>query len=225
MPGFRDALRRAGGRLDERIRLRELLRLFRVGLRRPRRLAGDRAAIAAGPGVYFLELGDLALGDPGAFGQQVLEHPRPGTEHCCPLHQRTVAIEGLAEGRAKRHCVTLVARPLAQLVPRRQDLGALGRERVHRRAVVPAVDGVADFMGDAHDRVVVRRGLCLGLFFLAFAETAVLRTPLPAVVVPDAGARLPSHRATCRPRRNRAPPPWAASATNARPDTPARRCR
>ena len=39
--GFRDALRRADGRLDGGLRVRELLRLFRVGLPLARRLAGD----------------------------------------------------------------------------------------------------------------------------------------------------------------------------------------
>ena len=85
-----------------------------------------------------------------------------GTFLCLP-HQCAVAVKGLAEGRAQRHRVAVCVGSLAQIVSRRQHPRPLGGECVHRRAVAPAGDGVADFFGNADDRVVVRSGVSLGL--------------------------------------------------------------
>ena len=127
-----------------------------------RRLARDRAQVLAGPGMLLAELLDFAFTDTGALYQQALEHLRLATEHRCLLHQCAVPVQGLAEGRAQRHRLALFAGPFAQLFPRRQHLDSLRRERVDGRAVTPAVDRVADFPRDAHDRVVVRRRVGLG---------------------------------------------------------------
>ena len=137
--------------------------------------------------MLFAELLDLARANAGALGQQALEHLRTGMEHSRLLHQRTVAIEGLAEGRAQRHRLALVARPLPQLVPGGENLGALGGEGVHGSAVAPAVDRMTDLIGDADDRVVVCSGPGLGRLSLPIAETDMLPSIGAAASIPDTG--------------------------------------
>ena len=107
----------------------------------------DGAQVAADPGMDVPKLPQLAFADPGALREKPLEHPRTGPERRGLPHQRAVTVEGLAEGGAERHRLALVPGAGAQLVPGRQNLCALGRERVHRRAMAPAVDRMANLAG------------------------------------------------------------------------------
>ena len=131
--------------------------------------------------MHFPQFLQVALTDAGALGQQALEDLRARLEGYRLLHQRAVALEGLAEGRAQRHRIALVTGPLTQLVPRLQDLGALGREGVHRRAMAPSVHHVTDFPGDADDRVVVRRRVSLDRLSTPFAGSRPMPLLFPGI--------------------------------------------
>ena len=131
-----------------------------------------RAAVAAGALVQGLEVVEVVGVDARALGQQALEDPRFGPKRCSLPHQRPVPLQGLAEGRAQRHCLAFIARPFAQRIPGRQNLGTLRREGVHRRAVAPAGDRVADVPCDTLAEVVVRRGVGVGRAGLPHAVRA-----------------------------------------------------
>ena len=70
------------------------------------------------------QLLQLAFADPGALGENPLEYPGAGREGRGLLHQRAVAVEGLAEGGAERDRLALVPDAGAEVVPGRQNLGA-----------------------------------------------------------------------------------------------------
>jgi len=84
-----------------------------------------------------------------------------------------VPVESLAEGGAERNGIALVPDAGAEVASGSQHLRALGRERVHRRAVAPAVDSVPDVACDAHDCVVVGGFAGLGRSYLTFAVISV----------------------------------------------------
>ena len=150
-------------------------------VRRPGR---GGAQVAAGPGMHLAQLLQLAVADAGAFREKPLEYPGTGREGRGLLHQRAVAVQGVAEDGAERHRLALVPDARAEVVPGGHDLAALGREGVDGSAVAPAGGRMADVARDPSERVVVRGGVGVG-------RAGLGRAGLPHAVRAGPAVRLP----------------------------------